>query len=108
VLTGVQPGMRSFREEVFGPVASIVPFGSDDEAVALANDNEYGLSAGVFSASVGRAMAIGNRLRTGLLHSTTRPSPTNLTFRSAGPASPETARASAGRPTGRSSPTGSG
>jgi benzaldehyde dehydrogenase (NAD) len=68
VLTGVKPGMRSFREEVFGPVASIVTFGSDDEAVALANDNEYGLSAGVFSASVGRAMAIGNRLQTGLLH----------------------------------------
>jgi benzaldehyde dehydrogenase (NAD) len=68
VLTGVKPGMRSFSEEVFGPVASIVTFASDDEAVALANDNEYGLSAGVFSASVGRAMAIGNRLRTGLLH----------------------------------------
>jgi benzaldehyde dehydrogenase (NAD) len=68
VLTGVKPGMRAFTEEVFGPVASIVPFGSDDEAVALANDNEYGLSAGVFSASVGRAMAIGNRLQTGLLH----------------------------------------
>jgi benzaldehyde dehydrogenase (NAD) len=68
VLTGVEPGMRSFREEVFGPVASIVTFSSDDEAVALANDNEYGLSAGVFSASVSRAMAIGNRLQTGLLH----------------------------------------
>jgi benzaldehyde dehydrogenase (NAD) len=68
VLTGVTPAMRSFREEVFGPVASIVTFGSDDEAVALANDNEYGLSAGVFSASIARAMAIGNRLQTGLLH----------------------------------------
>jgi benzaldehyde dehydrogenase (NAD) len=68
VLTGVKPGMRSFREEVFGPVASIVTFASDDDAVALANDNEYGLSAGVFSASVGRAMEIGNRLQTGLLH----------------------------------------
>lgn len=68
VLTGVKAGMRSFKEEVFGPVVSIVPFSSDDDAVALANDNEYGLSAGVFSASVGRAMAIGNRLQTGLLH----------------------------------------
>jgi len=68
VLTGVKPGMRSFKEEVFGPVASIVTFSSDDEAVALATDNEYGLSAGVFSASVGRAMVIGNRLQTGLLH----------------------------------------
>ena len=68
VLTDVTPKMRAFREEVFGPVASIVTFSTDDEAVALANDNEYGLSAGVFSASLGRAMAVGNQLRTGLLH----------------------------------------
>jgi len=68
VLTGVKPDMRAFREEVFGPVASIVTFADDDEAVALANDSEYGLSAGVFSASVSRALAIGNRLHTGLLH----------------------------------------
>jgi benzaldehyde dehydrogenase (NAD) len=68
VLTGVKPGMRAFEEEVFGPVAAITAFASDDEAVALANDNEYGLSAGVFSASVGRALALGNRLNTGLLH----------------------------------------
>jgi benzaldehyde dehydrogenase (NAD) len=68
VLTGVRPGMRAFKEEVFGPVASIVTFKTDDEAVALANDNEYGLSAGVFSASSGRAMTVGNRLNTGLLH----------------------------------------
>src|SRR5262249_41388566 len=64
VLTGVTPDMRAFREEVFGPVVSIITFGDDDEAVALATDNEYGLSAGVFSASIGRAMAIGNRLQT--------------------------------------------
>jgi benzaldehyde dehydrogenase (NAD) len=68
VLSGVKPGMRAFEEEVFGPVAAITSFASDDEAVALANNNEYGLSAGVFSADVGRAIAIGNRLNTGLLH----------------------------------------
>jgi benzaldehyde dehydrogenase (NAD) len=68
VLAGVKKGMRAFDEEVFGPVISIATFATEDEAVALANDNEYGLSAGVFSASVGRAMALGNRLRTGLLH----------------------------------------
>jgi benzaldehyde dehydrogenase (NAD) len=68
VLTGVTQGMRAFHEEVFGPVVALTAFGSDDEAVALANDNEYGLSAGVFSASVSRALAVGNRLRTGLLH----------------------------------------
>jgi len=68
VMTGVKPDMRVFREEVFGPVAAVVTFRTDDEAVALANDNDYGLSAGVFSASSGRALAVGNRLNTGLLH----------------------------------------
>src|SRR6266536_1838692 len=68
VLSGVKPGMRAFDEEVFGPVAAITSFATEDEAVELANSNEYGLSAGVFSKSVGRALALGNRLRTGLLH----------------------------------------
>ncbi len=68
VLDRVRPGMRAFDEEIFGPVASVTRFSSDDEAVALANQTEYGLSAGVISASVGRALAVGNRLRTGLLH----------------------------------------
>jgi benzaldehyde dehydrogenase (NAD) len=68
VLTGVKPGMRAFEEEIFGPVAVITSVTSDDEAVALANKNEYGLSSGVFSTNVGRAIAIGNRLNTGLLH----------------------------------------
>jgi benzaldehyde dehydrogenase (NAD) len=68
VLTGVKPGMRAFEEEVFGPVVAITSFNSDDEAVELANRTSYGLSAGVFSADVARAIAIGNRLNTGLLH----------------------------------------
>jgi benzaldehyde dehydrogenase (NAD) len=68
VLSGVRASMRAFREEIFGPVANITSFGSDDEAVALANDTEYGLSAAVISNSVGRAMAIANRLRVGLVH----------------------------------------
>jgi benzaldehyde dehydrogenase (NAD) len=68
VLSGVRTTMRAFKEEVFGPVASITAFGTDDEAVALANDTEYGLSAAILSRSVGRAMAIGERLNTGLLH----------------------------------------
>src|SRR5206468_9092211 len=68
VLAGVRPGMRAFDEEIFGPVASVTTFSSDDEAVSLANRSEYGLSAGVISGSVTRALALGNRLRTGLLH----------------------------------------
>jgi len=67
-LGGVRAGMRAFDEEVFGPVASVTPFATDDEAVALANQTDYGLAAAVMSRSVGRALAIGKRLRTGLLH----------------------------------------
>jgi benzaldehyde dehydrogenase (NAD) len=68
VLSNVQPGMRAFDEEIFGPVAAITPFDTDDEAVALANRTEYGLSCAVIGASVGRATAIGERLKCGLLH----------------------------------------
>jgi benzaldehyde dehydrogenase (NAD) len=68
VLSQVRPSMRAFREEVFGPVANIVTFATDEEAIALANDTEYGLSAAVISRSVGRAMAIGERLKAGLVH----------------------------------------
>lgn len=68
VLTGVRPGMRSFEEEIFGPVASVSTFTTDDEAVSLANDTEYGLSAAVISPSLGRARHLGERLHTGLLH----------------------------------------
>jgi len=68
VLGDVRPGMRVFDEEVFGPVANIITFQSDDEAVALANNSQGGLSAGVISASVGRAMALGQRLRVGMVH----------------------------------------
>jgi benzaldehyde dehydrogenase (NAD) len=68
VLSGVKKGMRSYRDEVFGPVASVIAFDSDDEAVEIANDTDYGLSAAVISPSVGRALAIGERISSGLLH----------------------------------------
>jgi benzaldehyde dehydrogenase (NAD) len=68
VLDSVTPGMRAFDEEIFGPVASVTRFCSDDEAIALANQTEFGLSASVISGSVSRALALGNQLRTGLLH----------------------------------------
>jgi len=68
VLTGVRSSMRAFREEVFGPVANITTFANDEEAIALANDTEYGLSAAVLSRSIGRAMAVAERLKAGLVH----------------------------------------
>ncbi len=68
VLENVRPGMRAFDEEIFGPVAPVTTFATEDEAVALANQTEFGLSAGVISGSVSRALALGNRIRTGILH----------------------------------------
>jgi len=68
VLAGVKPGMLAFAEEIFGPVACVASFASDDEAVDLANRTEYGLAAGVISGSVARARAIGERLMVGQLH----------------------------------------
>ncbi|WP_369977080.1 benzaldehyde dehydrogenase [Xanthomonas bundabergensis] len=68
VLSDVGPDNPAFREEIFAPVAVVVPFDTDAEAVALANDTEYGLSMAVLSADVGRALALGEQLRTGLLH----------------------------------------
>lgn len=61
-------GLRAFDEDIVGPVASVTPFASDDEAVALAKRTEYGLAAAVMSRSTSRALAIGKRLKVGLLH----------------------------------------
>jgi benzaldehyde dehydrogenase (NAD) len=68
VLSNVKPGMRAFNEEVFGPVASVITFSTDEEVIAMANDTEYGLSSGIITADTGRAMRIGERLNTGMLH----------------------------------------
>jgi benzaldehyde dehydrogenase (NAD) len=68
VLSNVQPGMRAFDEEIFGPVINLVPFDLDQDAAEIANASEYGLSAAVISNSVGRALALGEQLHTGLLH----------------------------------------
>jgi acyl-CoA reductase-like NAD-dependent aldehyde dehydrogenase len=68
VLMDVTPEMRVYSEESFGPVVAIVPVDDVDEAVRVANDTEYGLSAAVFSADVGAAMQIARQLETGICH----------------------------------------
>ncbi|MEV6647956.1 aldehyde dehydrogenase family protein [Amycolatopsis sp. NPDC051371] len=68
VLTGVTPDMPAFAEEIFGPVAVVTTFGSDDEAVELANSTPYGLVAGVHAGSTARALDVGDRLQAGMVH----------------------------------------
>ncbi|HEX7857997.1 MAG TPA: aldehyde dehydrogenase family protein [Sphingobium sp.] len=57
--------MRIAREEIFGPVLVVIPFEDDDDAVRIANDSDYGLSGGVVSADVDRAVNVAKRIRTG-------------------------------------------
>jgi len=68
VLGGVKPGMRAFEEEVFGPVASVTAFDSDEEAIALNNRSDYGLSVGVITQSLERAMRFTSQLKSGIIH----------------------------------------
>ncbi len=67
VLAGVTPEMPAYSDEVFGPVAPIVPFSSIDEAIALADDSEYGLSLGILG-DVGLAMRVADGVRSGIVH----------------------------------------
>jgi acyl-CoA reductase-like NAD-dependent aldehyde dehydrogenase len=68
LLDRVTPAMRIYGEETFGPVASVVRVGSVDEAVRVANDTEYGLSAAVFGRDINRAMSVARRIESGICH----------------------------------------
>jgi aldehyde dehydrogenase (NAD+) len=68
VFADVHPDMPIAREEVFGPVLVIIPYDSEDEAVAIANDSPYGLSGYVTAGTLERARAVARRLRTGMVH----------------------------------------
>ena len=67
VAVGLPPDARVCREEVFGPVAVVTPFDTDDEAVALANDTRYGLSARLFTGNLRRGHGVAHRLRAGVV-----------------------------------------
>lgn len=64
--TGLDNSASTMREEIFGPVAGLVPFDTEEEAIALANDTEYGLAASVWTESVQRAHRVAPRMRVGL------------------------------------------
>ncbi|MBU2357806.1 MAG: aldehyde dehydrogenase [Alphaproteobacteria bacterium] len=68
LLDGVTSDMRIYGEESFGPVKSIIRVNGDDEAVRVANDTEYGLSAAVFSQDIKRALSAANRIESGICH----------------------------------------
>ena len=68
VLDGVTPGMRIYSEESFGPVVAVIRARDEEDALRIANDSEYGLSASVFSRDIARALRIVKRIRTGICH----------------------------------------
>jgi acyl-CoA reductase-like NAD-dependent aldehyde dehydrogenase len=61
----VSNASRLAQEEVFGPICAVIGYDSDEEAIALANDSDFGLSGGIFSADVGRAYEMALQIRTG-------------------------------------------
>jgi acyl-CoA reductase-like NAD-dependent aldehyde dehydrogenase/ABC-type branched-subunit amino acid transport system ATPase component len=68
VLDHVDSSMRIYGEESFGPVVSVVRVDGDEEAIRVANDTEYGLSACVFSRDISRAMGVAQRIESGICH----------------------------------------
>jgi aldehyde dehydrogenase (NAD+) len=71
VFTGVDPGMRIAREEIFGPVLSVLRFGDEEEAVALANGTPYGLAATVWTRDAGRLHRLAERMQAGIVWANT-------------------------------------
>lgn len=68
VIRNVTPQMPIFKEEIFGPVAPVMAFDSDTDAIQLANDSEYGLSAAIHSQNLTRAYQIAAQLQAGMVH----------------------------------------
>jgi acyl-CoA reductase-like NAD-dependent aldehyde dehydrogenase len=80
IFTGVHNQMRIAREEVFGPVLSIIPFDTEEQAFEIANDTPYGLAAGVWTSDIGRALRASERLQAGTIWVNT--------YRMGGPSTP--------------------
>ncbi len=66
-MVDVAPDMRVMKEEIFGPVVGIIPFDTEQEAVALANDSVYGLSGSLWTRDVGRALRVARAVETGMI-----------------------------------------
>lgn len=68
IVTGVAPTDRLAQEEVFGPVLAVLPFDTEDEAVAIANGTDFGLAAAVWTANLSRAHRMVRRIKAGVVH----------------------------------------
>jgi acyl-CoA reductase-like NAD-dependent aldehyde dehydrogenase len=68
VLDGVTPAMRLYRDESFGPVVGIIRVADEEEAIRVANDSDYGLSAAVFTRDAARGLRVARRIRSGICH----------------------------------------
>ncbi|MCW2785376.1 MAG: Aldehyde dehydrogenase [Marmoricola sp.] len=73
LLADVDNSMRIAQEEIFGPVIAVIPYDTEGDAIAIANDSPYGLSGSVWSADEDRALAVARRIRTGMVSLNGRP-----------------------------------
>ncbi|QDU64374.1 Succinate-semialdehyde dehydrogenase [NADP(+)] GabD [Planctomycetes bacterium Pan216] len=67
IIAGMKTDMKLFRDELFGPAVGVMPFDDIDEAIAAANDTRFGLSAGIFTENIGRAMKFAQEVDAGTL-----------------------------------------
>lgn len=68
IVDQVTPEMKLFRDESFGPIVAVTRVDGDEEAIAKANDTDYGLSAAVFGRDIGRAISVAERIESGICH----------------------------------------
>ncbi|MGX9291996.1 aldehyde dehydrogenase family protein [Bacillus sp. A015] len=68
VFADVNNDMKIARSEIFGPVVSIIPFDNEEEAIHIANDTEYGLSAGIFTKNIEKGIKLARRIESGMAH----------------------------------------
>ena len=108
VLADVTQDLPAWTDEIFGPVAPVTTFRTDEEALALANSSEYGLVGAVYSRSMSRGLALAQRIKAGMVHVNDGTLNDEATIPFGGTACPATGSATVARRTSTTSPSGSG